>query len=145
MRYAYDLYSIRITSAFEIQAVGTVLPNLFWFRLDLELPYEIICYFPNKKFIYCQGRNKKLSSIPSAFYWAVLTVNLRLLIIPTHSSHRSITLGTYIELYKVIHRFIYTGKWLWLTVIVSRDPSMINLFNFFSPYGRLNEKTDISR
>ena len=114
MRYAYDLYSIRITSAFEIQAVGTVLPNLFWFRLDLELPYEIICYFPNKKFIYCQGRNKKLSSIPSAFYWAVLTVNLRLLIIPTHSSHRSITLGTYIELYKVIHRFIYTGKYMTL-------------------------------
>ena len=58
----------------------------FWFRLDLELLYEIICYFPNKKFIYCQGRNKKLSSIPSAFYWAVLTVNLKLLIIPTHSS-----------------------------------------------------------
>ena len=46
---------------------------------------------------------------PFRFYWAVFTVNLRLLIRPTHSSHRSITLGTCIELYQVILEYIVSS------------------------------------
>ena len=46
---------------------------------------------------------------PFRFYWAVFTVDLRLLIRPTHSSHRSITLGTCIELYQVILEYIVSS------------------------------------